>query len=217
MTTIAPHFLLFSESTANVRLSDRQDAGRWRFVLESIDGDATIAAGDAEPDTFGERLELLAVVRGLEALDQPSMVTLVTTSDYVRRGLRYGLNEWKGNQWRWERFGRMVPVKNGDLWRRVDQALCFHQVHCRLWRFDLPRTRSDDQPERWPEQQNPEEQQPPESASTGEPATTPHRCDVAQARRTEEPEAPTMVRAGLRWCRQVTAPHGRRPSARKVG
>ena len=76
-------------------------------------------AEDIEPDIQGERLELLTVVRGLEALDQPVPVTLMTPSIYVREGIRYGLAEWRRNGWRWESFGQMVPVKNCDLWQRV--------------------------------------------------------------------------------------------------
>jgi len=135
MNVPAPHFLLFSES--NLRHgTEARDDGAWRFVLESVDGEDKLEAVDTEPDVAGERLELLAVVRGLEALDQPSRVTLVTPSTYVSRGLRYGLSEWRDNRWRWERFGRMVPVKNDDLWQRVDQALHYHDVQCRTWRFD---------------------------------------------------------------------------------
>jgi ribonuclease HI len=135
MSVSAPHFLLFSESNRSDPEEGTPD-GEWRFVLESIDGGDKLEANDVEPEMAGERLELLAVVRGLEALDQPSRVTLVTPSKYVSRGLRYGLGEWRENQWQWERFGRMVPVKNQDLWQRVDQAMHFHKVDCRTWRFD---------------------------------------------------------------------------------
>ncbi len=132
MRVATPHYLLFSESC---RKSPR---GRWRFVLQSIDGSEQFEAADAEPDAYGERLELLAVVRGLEALAQPSRVTLVTPSKYVNRGLAYGLEEWRSNGWQWEHYGAMVPVKNRDLWQRVDRALVYHQLECRTWRFDLP-------------------------------------------------------------------------------
>lgn len=134
MKAAAPHYLLFSESCR------RREQGRWRFVLQSVDGSQQFEAGDDEPDVRGERLELLAVVRGLEALDQPSRVTLVTPSRYVNRGLTYGLEEWRSNDWRWEHDGFMVPVKNRDLWQRVDRALSFHKLECRTWRFDLPHT-----------------------------------------------------------------------------
>ena len=140
MNHSAPHFRLFSESNAE------DQPGRWRFVLQpdaknNFSGDVSSAvdifeAGGTEPDVRGERLELLCVVRGLESLDQPSRVTLITSSTYVREGIRYGLQQWRANGWRWESFGKMVPVKNQDLWERVDAALRFHRLDCQVWRFD---------------------------------------------------------------------------------
>ncbi len=132
MKAAAPHYLLFSESCRKNR------QGEWRFVLQSLEGGDQLEAADAEPEARGERLELLAVVRGLEALEQPSRVTLVTPSKYVQRGLTYGLSEWRAQDWQWEHFGEMVPVKNRDLWQRIDRALRFHELECRTWRFDLP-------------------------------------------------------------------------------
>ena len=134
MNIPAPHFLLFSEA----RGKDLQ--GQWRFVLQAADGSATLEASDIEPEVGGERLELLAVVRGLEALDQPSHVTLFTPSRYVNRGIAYGLDEWRRDDWTWESFGEMVPVKNRDLWQRLDRALSFHQIEFRGYRFDPAHT-----------------------------------------------------------------------------
>ena len=134
MNIPAPHFLLFSEA----RGKDRQ--GQWRFVLQAADGSATLEASDIEPEVGGERLELLAVVRGLEALDQPSHVTLFTPSRYVNRGIAYGLDEWRRDDWTWESFGEMVPVKNRDLWQRLDRALKFHEIEFRGYRFDPAHT-----------------------------------------------------------------------------
>ena len=131
-----PHYLLFSQSIS----SGDEQTGHWHFVLEALNGGASIEASDEEPREEGERLELLAVVRGLEALDQPSSVTLVTSSRQVTRGFRNGLEQWRSNNWTWERFGRYVPVKNKDLWQRIDHALKFHRVECRTWRFDPPHT-----------------------------------------------------------------------------
>jgi ribonuclease HI len=128
MNIPAPHFLLFSEARGKTR------QGQWRFVLQAADGSATLEASDAEPETGGERLELLAVIRGLEALDQPSHVTLFTPSKYVSRGIAYGLEEWRRNDWTWECFGEMVPVKNRDLWQRLDRALNYHTIEFRVRR-----------------------------------------------------------------------------------
>ena len=129
-----PHYLLISES------SQLLGPGRWRFVLRLADGGERIVADDVDPEARGDRLELLTVVRGLEALEQPSRVTLWTPSTYVREGIRHGLREWRENGWLWEYFGRMVPVKNDDLWKRLDRAMEFHLVDCRTWRIDQSHT-----------------------------------------------------------------------------
>ena len=50
-----------------------------------------------------------------------SRVTLVTASRYVSRGIRQSLNQWRDNDWRWERFGQMVTISNGDLFIEVPQ------------------------------------------------------------------------------------------------
>jgi ribonuclease HI len=134
MSVRAPHFLLLSE--ADVAQHSAERAGQWRFVLEAMDGSSKVEAADSEPLTTGERLELLAIVRGLEALDQPSRVTLVTASRYVSRGIRFGLDQWRESDWHWERYGQMTPVKNNDLWQRIDQAMKIHQVECRALRFE---------------------------------------------------------------------------------
>jgi len=127
-----PHFLLFSDSDSQAKDSRLDDRGHWRFVLEAADGSAKLEATDEEPMSMN-RLQLLGVVRGLEALDQPSRVTLITPSQYVARGIRFGIEQWRDNNWHWERFGQMRPVKNRDLWQRVDQAMSYHRVECRSW------------------------------------------------------------------------------------
>jgi ribonuclease HI len=134
-----PHYVLLSEATAV------EGTGRWRFVLRSADGSEQFEVADVEPGVKGERLDLLTVVRALESLDQPSRVTLIASSRYVRQGVQYGLSQWRSNGWQWESFGQLVPVKNGDLWQRMDRALRFHQVECSRRRFDPPH-RSPPQP-----------------------------------------------------------------------
>jgi ribonuclease HI len=133
MSTI-PHFLLFAEASCTG--SDQS----WRFVLHDVETSRRMVISDSESTMCGERLELLAVVRGLEALDGPARVTLVTRSRYVSRGIRFGITEWRANEWVWERFGRVVPVKDHDLWQRIDRALLFHRVECQSWQFEAPAT-----------------------------------------------------------------------------
>lgn len=132
MTAAIPHYLLFLEA-------DRaDDSGRWRFMIRNADGTTHFEASDVEPEVRGDRLDLLTTVRGLEALDEPARVMLVGCSPYVRQGMLYGVPEWRESGWRWEHFGQMTPVKNADLWQRLDQAMSFHQVTCTVRRFDRP-------------------------------------------------------------------------------
>jgi len=126
----APHFRLVSEATASPHAGD-EPAGRWRFVLQTAEGQTCLAAEDHEPEGSTERLHLLAIVRGLEALDEPSRVTLVSAGRSISRGIRYGVAQWRENDWQWERYGKLTPVKNGDLWRRIDRAMAIHEVVCR--------------------------------------------------------------------------------------
>lgn len=125
-----PQYILFSTS-------DR-DQGTWRFSICSPTGTPILEICDQEPEAQGDRLDLVPVVLGLEALEQPSKITLCTPSRYVQEGIRFGLAEWQANGWRWEFFGEMVPVKNRDLWQRIERAMRFHQVECRVLRFDPP-------------------------------------------------------------------------------
>ncbi len=134
MVFAKPHFLLFCDAHVSSRgaADNLPTGGRWHFVLERIDVTERLEAADSERAVPRDRLSLLAVVRGLEALEQPSAVTLVTTSRYVSRGLRYGLSEWREADYSWEHFGVQKPIRNADLWQRIDCALNFHEIDCRL-------------------------------------------------------------------------------------
>ena len=130
MNDATPHYLLMAEA------SRTEGLGRWKFVLRPTDGSTPIEVADEEPDIWGERLDLLTVVRALESLDQPSKVTVVGCTRYVEQGIQFGLAEWRDNDWRWEYFGQMVPVRDADLWQRMDRVLQFHEVSCGQRRFD---------------------------------------------------------------------------------
>ncbi|MCE5302242.1 MAG: hypothetical protein LLF97_03915 [Planctomycetaceae bacterium] len=133
MNDPTPHYVL----TAAV--SQIAGIGHWRFTLRPINGqDPVIEESDTEPFVWGERLGLLTVLRALESLDQPSRVTLVGSSPYVEQGILYGVAEWRENDWRWEYFGQMTPVRDADLWQRMDRVLRFHRVECRQRRLDGP-------------------------------------------------------------------------------
>lgn len=110
--------------------------GRWHFRIQAEDGQVWLEASDMELGISRERLELLAVVRGLEAFDQPSQVTLVTPNPQISRSVRQGLDFWRDRGWMWERFGEKVPMTNRDLWQRVDRALQIHTITSKTYRID---------------------------------------------------------------------------------
>ena len=138
----APHYLLLTETDCDPNRPD--DGGRWRFVLEPMNsaaesdngGIGRVEVSERESNIWGERLDLLALVRGLEALDQPSKLTLITSSALIGKQLRRGFESWIENDWRWERFGQLKPIKDADLWKRIVTATGIHTVECRLWQFD---------------------------------------------------------------------------------
>lgn len=134
MNCQTPHYLLHLDADRN------EEPGRWRFALRTLEGSVVIEAGDTEPDVRGDRLDLLTAVRALETLDEPAKVTLVGCSRYIRQGMMYGLTEWRENGFRWECYGEMTPVKNADLWQRLDRALKYHEVICQLRRVDPAHT-----------------------------------------------------------------------------
>ena len=137
MHAALPEFQLHTTPNGD-HFSRQKSLKRWSFRLVSPLGETHFEATDFESDVTVERLSLLAVVRGLEWLDQPSHVTLVSPSRCVSRGLRYGLDQWRTCGWRWERFGQMTLIRNADLWQRIDAALGFHTLKCRSKRSDRP-------------------------------------------------------------------------------
>ena len=82
-----------------------------------------------EPDTTNNRMELMAAIAALEALKRPCDVELHTDSQYLRLGITEWLRGWKANGWR---TSAKKPVKNDDLWRRLDEASQRHHVD---WRW----------------------------------------------------------------------------------
>jgi ribonuclease HI len=147
-----PHFLLICEGNypatehsmaGSQRTRGGSSASVWRFELENVATGEKFEATDKEASCAPDRAALVAVLRGLEALEQPSRVTLMTSSRYVFRGLRYGLTEWRENNFSWEHFGSVQPIRNADLWKRIDRTLGYHQVQCRWLPKSNPSERTD--------------------------------------------------------------------------
>lgn len=97
--------------------------GGWGAVLRYGDREKELFGG--ERDTTNNRMELMAAIRALEALKRPSQVSLTTDSTYVRSGITDWIDGWKRNGWR---TAAKKPVKNADLWRRLDEARKPHRI-----------------------------------------------------------------------------------------
>ena len=102
--------------------------GGWGALLIARDGEAVVkerALKGGEAETTNNRMELTAAIAALEALERPSTLTLVTDSVYVRDGVTKWIHGWKRNGWR---TAAKKPVKNVDLWQRLDAAGARHTV-----------------------------------------------------------------------------------------
>lgn len=102
--------------------------GGWGALLIARDGETVLKERElkgGEAETTNNRMELLAAIEALEALSRPSKLTIVTDSAYVKNGITSWLHGWKRNGWR---TASKKPVKNEDLWRRLDEAQTRHDV-----------------------------------------------------------------------------------------
>ena len=97
--------------------------GGWAALLRS-QGIEKMLSG-AEPETTNNQMELMAAIQGLEALKRTSSVALTTDSQYVRQGITQWIHGWKRNGWK---TSQKQPVKNKELWQRLDAAVESHDV-----------------------------------------------------------------------------------------
>ena len=97
--------------------------GGWGALLRFGANEKELCGG--ESNTTNNRMELMAVIRALEALKRPCQVRVTTDSQYVKRGVTEWMSRWKRNGWR---TADRKPVKNRDLWERMDAALARHRL-----------------------------------------------------------------------------------------
>ena len=102
--------------------------GGWAFVLKHPASGKELEDCGAERETTNNRMEMMAVIRGLETLTRPSDVELISDSTYVGKGIIEWMPKWKANNWRRRERGRWAEVKNEDLWRQLDELLQTHTV-----------------------------------------------------------------------------------------
>jgi len=103
--------------------------GGWGVLLEAKNDGAVLKARElkgGEAETTNNRMELIAAIMALETLERPSTITVVTDSAYVKNGVTSWIHGWKKNGWK---TSNRKPVKNVDLWQRLDEAQARHDVH----------------------------------------------------------------------------------------
>jgi ribonuclease HI len=106
--------------------------GGWGVLMVARDGDTTLKERElsgGEPDTTNNRMELMAAISALEALSRASDLIIVTDSAYVKNGVTEWIHAWKRRGWK---TADMKPVKNVELWQRLETAAARHQVE---WRW----------------------------------------------------------------------------------
>jgi ribonuclease HI len=114
-----PHVTVHTDGAC----SGNPGPGGWGAILAFGDLEKELKGG--EPHTTNNRMELMAAISALEALKRPCSVDLYTDSEYLRGGITGWINGWKKNGWR---TADRKPVKNVDLWQRLEAALAPHDV-----------------------------------------------------------------------------------------
>jgi|TARA_B100000446_G_scaffold184912_1_gene207856 ribonuclease HI len=102
--------------------------GGWGVLLRATQGDEILKEKElsgGEANTTNNQMELMAAISALESLTRPSQITIVTDSTYVKNGVTQWIHGWKRNGWK---TAAKKPVKNADLWQRLDAAQSRHSV-----------------------------------------------------------------------------------------
>jgi ribonuclease HI len=97
--------------------------GGWGAIIRMGAREKEISGG--EPHTTNNRMEMMAAIRGLQALNRPCRVTLVTDSNYVKDGITKWIHGWQRNNWR---TAAKQPVKNVELWQELLEAIKPHRI-----------------------------------------------------------------------------------------
>jgi len=102
--------------------------GGWAYILKHPASGTTVEAAGGESGSTNNRMELQAVISGLEALKKRSEVEIITDSQYVAKGCLEWLPGWKRNNWRRREGRQFKPLKNEEHWRKLDELLARHKV-----------------------------------------------------------------------------------------
>jgi ribonuclease HI len=102
--------------------------GGWAFLLRHPKTDKNLEKSGGEAETTNNRMELMAVIEGLATLKRATRVEIFTDSVYVGKGMTEWMPKWKANGWKRKEGGKLKPVKNEDLWRRLDEQVERHDI-----------------------------------------------------------------------------------------
>jgi ribonuclease HI len=117
--TRGPHVIVHTDGAC----SGNPGPGGWGAILTFRDTEKELSGG--EDHTTNNRMELMAAIAALEALKKPCTVELHTDSQYLQNGISQWIHGWKRNGWR---TADKKPVKNVDLWQRLEAAMKSHEV-----------------------------------------------------------------------------------------
>ena len=120
--------LLFTDGAC----SGNPGPGGWAFVLRHIKTGKEKEASGGDENTTNNRMELSAVIEGMASLKRSTSVCVVTDSTYVMKGVTEWMKNWKRNNWRRKTRNGFEPVKNDELWKRLDELCQTHQVSWEL-------------------------------------------------------------------------------------
>ena len=119
-----PDFFAYTDGAC----SGNPGPGGWGVLLQAKDGETILKERElkgGESETTNNRMELLAAINALEALARGTAITVVTDSAYVKNGVTGWIHGWKRNGWK---TSSRKPVKNVELWQRLDDARARHNV-----------------------------------------------------------------------------------------
>ena len=102
--------------------------GGWAYLMRHLPSGKEVEQSGAKILTTNNQMELQAVVEGLAALKRPCRVELFTDSVYVGKGMTEWMPKWKKNGWKRKEKNKLVPVKNEEQWRALDQLIQRHRV-----------------------------------------------------------------------------------------
>jgi len=119
---MGPRFELFTDGAC----SGNPGPGAWAFILRGEGIQVEVAKAGFDRQTTNNRMELIAIIRGLEAVPvERGEVTVTSDSEYAVKGLREWLDGWKQRGWK---NSRREPVRNDDLWKRLDELRDRHNL-----------------------------------------------------------------------------------------